>query len=267
MNYFDGLSFTMAGKFQHSAGIRTNFPNYYGIQFFHACKLSLQIDQAKVLERQGSLGFLTYPEHRFDYGVTNNQGLHCWLCFCGTRIERYIETGLFDINPNDPLVEFKHPEKFLQAMQELIAIINRINHHNSYNRMVIRLEDILLQFHEQNAAEKKVPKFHNKFFEDLLSRINAASASNWDFDSEAKRVHITRNHFNRLFKEHSGTSPQNFLIQCRLAKAAELLLKSSKNIYDIASEVGIENEFYFSRLFKSRYHVSPREYRRELLGR
>ena len=257
----------MAGKSQSSAEIRTNSPNYYGIQFFHACRLSLRIDQKKLLKRQGSFGFLTYPGHRFDYGISKGQGLHFWLCFCGPRIDRYIETGLFDINSNDPLVEFKHPEKFLQAMQELITIINTHHHHNSYNRMVMRLEDILLQFHEQNVWKKKIPTFHNKFFDDLLSKINAASASNWDFDSEAKKIHITRNHFNRLFKEHSGTSPQNFLIQCRLAKAAELLLKSSKNIYDIASEVGIENEFYFSRLFKSRYHVSPREYRRELLGR
>ncbi|MDD5727005.1 MAG: helix-turn-helix transcriptional regulator [Victivallales bacterium] len=256
----------MAGIYQCSAGIKTNFPNYYGIQLFHACKLSLRIDREKIFRRQGSFGFLTYPGHRFDYGIPKGQGLHCWLCFCGQRIERYIETGLFAINPDNPLVEFKHPEKFLQAMRELIAVINTIHHHNSYNRMVMRLEDILLQLHEQNGAGKKVPAFHNNFFEDLLFRINVESERNWDFDSEAKRIHITRNHFNRLFRDFSGTSPQNFLIQCRLAKAAELLLKSSKNIYDISSEVGIENEFYFSRLFKSRYHVSPREYRRELLG-
>ncbi|MDD5598894.1 MAG: helix-turn-helix transcriptional regulator [Victivallaceae bacterium] len=267
MDYFDGLSFTMAGTAKRITEIKTNFPRYYGIQFFHACKLYVRTDRKKVFRGQGSFAFLTYPLHRFDYGIYAGEGTHCWLCCCGPRMERYIETGLFEINPNNLPVKFRHPEKFFQSIQELINMVDTVHYHNSYNRMVMRLEDLLLQLHEQNMTEKKIPTYHNRFFEDLLSRINSLPEKKWDFDLEAERIHVTRNHFNRLFKDFSGTSPQRFLIQCRLAKAAELLLKSSRTVYDIASEAGIENEFYFSRLFKSRYHVSPREYRRELLGR
>ena len=47
----------------------------------------------------------------------------------------------------------------------------------------------------------------------------------------------------------------------RMIKAAELLKLTSLSIADIGSAVGYENQLHFSRAFKKKYGVPPREWR------
>lgn len=72
---------------------------------------------------------------------------------------------------------------------------------------------------------------------------------------------LNRSYFSRLFKETFGPSPQQFLIQYRLTKAAELLRSSRIPIAEVGRSVGYDNQLYFSRAFKSVYGVPPSEYR------
>ena len=46
-------------------------------------------------------------------------------------------------------------------------------------------------------------------------------------------------------------------------KAAELLKSTSNPIKEIASLSGWDNVFYFSRLFRRKYYLSPLQYRKE----
>lgn len=56
-------------------------------------------------------------------------------------------------------------------------------------------------------------------------------------------------------------TPQQYITDIRVTKAKELLLYSSFNITEIASIVGYDNSFYFSRIFKKNTALSPREYK------
>lgn len=268
MNYFEGLSFSMAGVNKTRSMIKTNHPQYYGIQFLQSGGIYLRIDQQKEYKFTEPAAFLTYPGRRFDYGPLEEFGCHYWICFHGCRIQKYIESGLFPMNPEKPLVRIIRMDKFLASITELIAFINAPDISQSRNRMVLLLEDILLQMYEQDEdVKKKIPVFQRPYFENLLNSLRKSPWKNWDFDAEAAGIHVSKNHFGRLFKDFSGFAPQEFLIKCRLALAAELLTANFEPVKAIASKVGIDNEFYFSRLFKKQYHLSPREYRRELTGK
>ena len=48
-----------------------------------------------------------------------------------------------------------------------------------------------------------------------------------------------------------------------MEKGARLLLETTEQVNSVAKLSGIENEFYFSRLFKKKYAVSPLQYRQE----
>lgn len=267
MDYFDGLSFSVAGLDKKRSGIKTNLPKYYGVQFFYTGGVYLQVDLKKEYELDAPAVFLTYPGRRFDYGPMAETGQHYCICFCGPRVERYIKSGLFHLDQENPLIEIRHADKFQASINELLMLLKNPAESNS-NRAVLLLEDILLQIYEQNEAlKKKIPVFQKPFFEDLLIRIRKSPWKDWDFDAEARKLHISKNHFGRLFKDFCSYAPQEFVIQSRLALAAELLTDTADSVREIASKIGIENEFYFSRLFKKRYHLSPREYRRELVGK
>jgi len=60
-----------------------------------------------------------------------------------------------------------------------------------------------------------------------------------------------------------GCPPQEFLIRLRLFKAAEMMKLSGNSIRDIAAVCGYPNQLHFSRAFKKRYGVSPRQWRAE----
>jgi AraC-like DNA-binding protein len=65
------------------------------------------------------------------------------------------------------------------------------------------------------------------------------------------------------FKEWSGTSPVKYRNGIRISAACSLLKNSNLSVYEIAVEVGFEDPYYFSRIFKKIVGLSPRQVRYE----
>ena len=78
----------------------------------------------------------------------------------------------------------------------------------------------------------------------------------------SREVGLSQSHFMKYFKNTMGTSFIDYLNEYRLTMASRLLISSDSSILDIASEVGFENLSYFNRIFKKRYEMTPREYRK-----
>lgn len=74
--------------------------------------------------------------------------------------------------------------------------------------------------------------------------------------------HLSRDHFIRRFKEATRYPPQNYIMERRIALAAQKLLFSEDSIEKIAVDCGFANRFYFSRMFARTMEVSPAAFRR-----
>lgn len=72
---------------------------------------------------------------------------------------------------------------------------------------------------------------------------------------------LNRSYFSKLFRESMGCPPQEFLIRMRLSRAAELMRDGNLSIGEVSAQCGYPNQLHFSRAFKKRYGVSPREWR------
>ena len=77
----------------------------------------------------------------------------------------------------------------------------------------------------------------------------------------ARRCNLDRSYFGKVFRDVLGQSPQEFLIQYRMEKAAELLKITDLSVGEISRQVGYPNQLHFSRAFKNFYGISPRTYR------
>jgi AraC-like DNA-binding protein len=77
----------------------------------------------------------------------------------------------------------------------------------------------------------------------------------------AERFRCSPAHFSRLFTRATGHPYRDFLLQCRLERAKDLLQNSRLGVAEIAQAVGYDDPFQFSKLFRRRVGVSPRTFR------
>lgn len=97
--------------------------------------------------------------------------------------------------------------------------------------------------------------------------IDTRYSESISMDDLASRLHISSDHLRHIFKRDIGESPINYLIRKRLDVACELLTFSNCSVQEIAQQVGLENPYYFSRLFKKRQGITPTAYRRQTRSR
>ena len=79
----------------------------------------------------------------------------------------------------------------------------------------------------------------------------------------ADRLHISRCYFSAQFKKKTGSTPQQYLINVRMERAAVLLSNEGITPSIAAASVGYGDIYQFSKAFKKHFGISPREYRRK----
>lgn len=100
-------------------------------------------------------------------------------------------------------------------------------------------------------------------FIDQATRVVGEHYSEWDFKSEefAAALGMSLRTLQRKLKAVAGFSTGGFIAEYRMKHAAELLVKSSKTVTEIAFDVGYDESSSFSRVFKKHFGISPSEYR------
>ncbi|MEL6320663.1 MAG: AraC family transcriptional regulator [Cyanobacteria bacterium J06626_14] len=68
-------------------------------------------------------------------------------------------------------------------------------------------------------------------------------------------------HFSRLFKQSTGLSPHQYLLQQRIERAKQLLKQTNQSILDIAVACGFNSHSHLSRQFRQLTGVTPKAYR------
>jgi transcriptional regulator GlxA family with amidase domain len=74
----------------------------------------------------------------------------------------------------------------------------------------------------------------------------------------AKICGLSIRHCTRLFCQHCGSSPVNFLKELRLSQAKNMLANTGLSVKQIALTVGYDDPFHFSSQFKQQFSQSPK---------
>ena len=74
---------------------------------------------------------------------------------------------------------------------------------------------------------------------------------------------ISQSSLSRVFSGTFHTNFNRYLNEARLDYACSLLLHSDHTILDICIRTGFDSQRTFNRVFQERYHMSPREYRKQ----
>ncbi|EZP58625.1 MULTISPECIES: helix-turn-helix domain-containing protein [Exiguobacterium] len=81
----------------------------------------------------------------------------------------------------------------------------------------------------------------------------------------SERFYLSREYISRRFKQRFSVNLSDYIQTIRLNRAKELLSETEARIYEIALEVGYQDDKYFRKVFKKQFGVTPNEFR-ELLS-
>lgn len=73
----------------------------------------------------------------------------------------------------------------------------------------------------------------------------------------------TINYYRKIFKEQTGVTPAEYLLDVRMKKAKELLMYNNA-VNKVAEKVGFPDPYYFSKVFKKTTGLSPKEYKKAI---
>jgi AraC-like DNA-binding protein len=95
-----------------------------------------------------------------------------------------------------------------------------------------------------------------------VALMHAESAHPWTLDELAARTGLSRTSLAERFREAMGETPLAYLRTVRMQKAMRLLSETAKNLEQVALEVGYQDAFSFSKVFKRTVGVAPKEFRK-----
>lgn len=93
-----------------------------------------------------------------------------------------------------------------------------------------------------------------EYLQDHLAEAHSVAAL-------SHRVGLSESRLSHLFQSELGVSPRVYLERLRMDRARRLLANTNLTIREIAEEVGMENEFYFSNRFRKLVGISPSGWR------
>ena len=109
-----------------------------------------------------------------------------------------------------------------------------------------------------NGRQAQYAKLVNKFKELVFLNIKTKH-----FVSDyASLLNISPNHLNKVVKQVTGKPPTKWIAETLVMEAKVLLYQTDFSINEVASEIGIYDQSYFSRLFKRYEGVTPLLFRK-----
>jgi AraC-like DNA-binding protein len=148
-------------------------------------------------------------------------------------------------------IKLKNPDIYLKEFEKLRAAWLSGNDK-------ARLYSLFYGIISRLGAEKElIPSVLSRSISYIYENLNNPNLTNSHL---AKREKISEIYFRKLFKEHYGTTPKQYIISVRIEEAKRLLDEGISSVSAISDACGFSSVYHFSRAFKQATGVSPSEY-------
>ncbi len=114
-----------------------------------------------------------------------------------------------------------------------------------------------------NVVNPSQKSYYPDTFKHILDLIEKSYFEKITLSSLAKSFSISTSTLKRYFNTYMDCSPMEYLYAIRLEKAKFMLLEYDLQISEISYSVGIDDALYFSKFFKSKTGLSPRDFRKK----
>ncbi len=207
-------------------------------------------------------GFLICPGQVSTYAADREQPWkYVWLEFDGLRAEEYLESA--GLGPRQSLYRPQSPAQG-QTVRDLMLYIAEHSDASSLHLMghLFLFLDALIET-SSTRRPLRGGLLKDFYIQEAITYMEKNYHRELSVEELADVCKLNRSYFSKLFKESMGCPPQEFLIRLRMAKAADMMKGTRQPIGIIAAKCGYPNQLHFSRAFRKRYGVSPRDWRNQ----
>lgn len=233
--------------FELEAGRRLQYPTAkHGIVFPLAGRAQCQVNNLAVRLRVGTFVHIC-PDRQLDLSNRGDEPFSYVVAYYDGPVQLVFDGRV------------RHPD-------EIVGLLRRIVEGGEKDELADALRRDML-----------VEQFFERFFEDVqpsavstdrdllelaIDYVHEHLAEKITLASLADQVGTTPSHLSYLFDKHVGTRPIDYVIDCRIRRAVELLRQPDGiPVAEVAAQVGYADASYFSRIFKRRTGRSPSEVR------
>ena len=143
--------------------------------------------------------------------------------------------------------------------------LSRINQSQSLDELEDFFKDLYARINQ--VASEKRDSANQVLVDEIRRYLEENYATEITLSALAEKYKISPGYLSLLFAERTGKKFTDYLTDCRISKAKELLKHTELRIYEIATAVGYNDPYYFSNCFKKLTNLTPSEYRASLIER
>ncbi|CAN7428185.1 AraC family transcriptional regulator [Paenibacillus sp. LjRoot153] len=221
-------------------------------------------------------GQLTYRDSTYPLGAHQLFFIHCdsyhhystnpqeplellWVHFHGSAATAYYDHYAAS---REPVLQLNNQSSVSTLLRQTLQIQQQRNAATEFltsKFLVDLLTEIVLFAQQIGLSESDKPAYIDAICQTLESKFTESISLN-----ELAHQHaVSKYHMAKRFKQYTGFSPHEYVINIRMTHAKERLKYSDMPVSEIAATLGIDNVSHFINLFKDRTGDTPLVYRKK----
>lgn len=195
--------------------------------------------------------YLLPTGYSFDYG-------------CSKYMKQvYFHIKLCDFDEIDLLKHCKEPLSFPFSNEQIKNYLSMIKSQNiieSLNVQQTIYESVFTLIKKYRILPKKA--VYSPQIQAAIEYIREHLSMQLDINEIAANTHTAVSTLTRKFKQETGLTISQYIDESVMFQAEQLLFLGHLTIQEISEQLGFCDQFYFTRKFKEKFLVPPREYRK-----
>ena len=225
--------------------------------------------------RAGDLLFI--PADKFYRLITADHCEYCFSCFyagyekadendikgCLRELPEMKQKFYLPSASSDMICLAEHTRPDAATYSNLLALFTRGQRLYSSGRYLDRLmidayfTEMLIFASKTACSGNDQTGKYSLSLERILKYINENFTGHISPESLSERFSLSKEHICSLFRQEIEMTVSEYVNMVKLNHAIELLSNSSMNVSQISEYLGYSSVYYFSRIFKQRYGISP----------
>lgn len=217
--------------------------------------------QGKVYHLKQGDTFLIYPDMEACYRADEEDPWeYTWVGFDGT--DAFSLLNHTDFSEGSPVLE---QASLSEEIARRIGQVYHVKGNSFYDAVAMTgaLYSMIAMLMENSSHDIRQKNLQSELVERAMRYTEEHYSYPITVEDIAEYAGVCRSYLYRVFQKKIKKSPKDYLEECRIRQACQLLGTDSISVTAVAHSVGYEDNLYFSKVFKKKVGITPSDFRKQ----